>query len=72
MSHIKARFVGNHAVRSFLAEIGALYCGYIYNHRAGKGAVAWAASLKYFDDSCAYCGTRRENLPRNTTLTIEH
>ncbi len=72
MSHLKARLAGNQAVRSFLAEVGALYCGFIYNHHAGKGKAAWEASLQYFDYSCAYCGTRRENLPRNTTLTIEH
>ena len=72
MSHLKARFVGNQAVRSFLAEIGALYCGFIYNHHLGKGKAAWSASLQYFYESCAYCGIRRENLPRNTALTIEH
>lgn len=72
MSHLKARFVGNQAVRSFLAEVGALYCGYLYNHRAGKGKIAWSAALTFFDESCAYCGTRRDCLPRNTSLTIEH
>lgn len=72
VSHLRARFAGNQAVRAFLAEVGSLYFGTIYDHKRGEGKIAWEAALKFFKGACAYCSTPTKNLPKNTSMTVEH
>lgn len=72
MSHPRARFVGNQAVRAYLAEIGGLYFRSLYDHKEGPGKKAWAEAMEFFGNACVYCGTKESNLPRNTTMTLEH
>ena len=62
----------NTSVRAFLTKVGELYLGHGFNTGSGKGKAIWDdIKSNIFNDSCAYCGLGKEDVP-DKKLTIEH
>lgn len=73
MPSLKARTAAAMAVRAYLAEIGAVYIGEVYDYkRDSQSKVFWDWTLGYFDGRCAYCHTPSTSLPKGVKMTMEH
>ncbi len=73
MSSLRARRAAASAVRAFLAEIGAVYFGKVYDIKTDAlSKEIWALTVSHFDGRCAYCHTPSASLPKGVKMTMEH
>ena len=73
MSSHLAKLAAGSAVRAYLAEIGSVYLGKVYDPKDdGEHRRWWEATVEHFDGRCVYCNTPEEKLPRGERITKEH
>lgn len=73
MPSLKARTAAAMAVRAYLAEIGAVYFGRVYDYKTDDlSKQAWEITQKHFGGRCAYCHTLATDLPKGVKMTTEH
>lgn len=68
-----ARKAAATAVRAYLAEIGSVYLGNVYDPKNDSvSEKAWTITMDHFRQRCAYCNREGNSLPKGVKLTREH
>ncbi len=68
-----ARNAAATAVRAYLAEIGSVYLGEVYDPKSDSFSEdAWTLTMSHFQQRCAYCNREGKSLPKGVKLTREH
>ena len=73
MTSLRARLAAASAVRAFLADVGGVFLGKVYDVKTDSlSKKAWALTVAHFGGRCAYCHMPGNALPKGVKMTMEH